>query len=176
MYKPYSNYHKVLKLELEKIAKINKSIFIGQQVHSEDFYNLLKDISLNKRYEMPVAEDLQLGVSVGLALKGYLPISIYQRMDFLPRAADQLINHLNLIETHSRNIYNPKVIIFTTIGLPNTGLQHSKDLIQGLKFLLHNIPVYYLANVKDIKKYFNLAIKSNNSSLLVANQSLFYGD
>ena len=135
MFKPYSKYHKALKIELEKIAKIKNSIYIGQQVNSEDYYGLLKDISLNKRQEIGVCEDLQLGLSTGLAIEGFLPISIYQRMDFLPRAADQLINHLDLIKAHSRNLYNPKVIIFTTIGQKNTGMQHNKDLVQGFKFL-----------------------------------------
>ena len=82
MFKPYSNYHKSLKNEIEKIAKNPKAIFIGQQVQSESFYGLLDNIALDKRTEMPVAEELQLGMSIGLAMEGYLPFSIYQRMDF----------------------------------------------------------------------------------------------
>lgn len=174
--KPYSVYHSILKEEFNKLSTLNNVLFFGQSINTEDFYGLLKNISLNKRYEMPVAEDLQLGLSTGLSIEGYLPISIYQRIDFLPRAMDQLVNHLDLIKEHTRGLYNPKVIIFTTIGQKNTGLQHSKDLIQGLKFLLHSIPVYYLANTKDIRKYFKLATKNDNSSLLVADQSKFYGD
>ena len=174
MFKPYSNYHKGLKNEIEKIAKNPKAIFIGQQVQSESFYGLLDNIALDKRTEMPVVEELQLGMSIGLAMEGYLPFSIYQRMDFLPRAADQLINHLNLIKIHSKGLYNPKIILFTTIGLKNTGLQHSKNLIKGLRILCNNIKIYDLNTTLGIKEVFKTIIKSKNSSIIVARQNLFY--
>ena len=113
----YSLYHKAIKEEMELFAKDERVLFIGQQIlPPDDFYGTLKDISKEKRTEFPVAEELQMGASLGLSLEGYLPISIFQRMDFLPRACDALINHLNLLPELSRGLFIPKIIIRTTIG------------------------------------------------------------
>ena len=173
----YSAYHLAIEKEREEFAKDEKVMFIGQQTASEDFYGLLKNVLMSKRTEFPVAEELQLGLSIGLAMEGYLPISIYQRMDFLPRACDQLVNHLDLIKELSRGKFNPKVIIFTTIGTNepfDVGLQHNKNLIMGFRAMLKNIAVYDFRTVEDVKSVFNVAKESESSSILVARQELFY--
>lgn len=172
----YSEYHKAIKEEMEEFAKNPNVLFIGQQVASEDFYNTLKDVSMKKRTEMPVAEELQLGMSIGLAMEGYLPISIYQRIDFLPRAMDQLVNHLNLIKTMSRGMYNPKVIIRTTIGTNkpfDVGLQHNKDLTELFKVAL-NFPVIKVTTVEEVKEAYQMAREIDSSILIIEEQELYY--
>ena len=171
----YSKYHAAIKEEMEEFAKDPKVIFLGQQTASEDFYNTLKDVPMNKRYEMPVAEEMQMGISIGLALQGFIPISIYQRIDFLPRACDQLVNHLNLIKELSRNKFNPKVIIRTTIGSRHpldTGLQHSKDLTRGFIELL-DMPVLKVTNTDQVKDAYKIARESKNSILIIEQQDLY---
>jgi pyruvate/2-oxoglutarate/acetoin dehydrogenase E1 component len=178
VYKKKPNkYLKALIDECTELAKLPNTIFLGQQVAKEisDFYGILVNVPAKKRVEMPVAEELQMGISLGLALEGYLPISIFQRMDFLPRAADQLINHLDLTEDLSRGLYKPKVLIITTVGSMtplNVGLQHNKNLSRGFKHLLKNINVYELKNDRDVHKYFTKAKKSKTSSTLVFFQDL----
>lgn len=176
MKKGYSNYYLTIKKELESFIENSKVLYLGQQVASESMYSLLKNVPMDKRREMPIAEELQLGISIGLALEGYLPISIYQRMDFLPRAMDQLVNHLDLIKELSRGKYNPKIIIFTTIGTNkpfNVGLQHNKDLVKEFQVMLKNIPVYDLKTEEDVKVSFNIARTQDTSILLIARQELF---
>jgi pyruvate/2-oxoglutarate/acetoin dehydrogenase E1 component len=91
---------------------------------------------------MPVAEELQMGMSIGLSLEGYLPISCYPRMDFLPRAMDQIVNHLDLLEDLSKGLFMPKVIIRTSIGLESAGLQHNKNLRAEFNYIC-KMPVRY---------------------------------
>jgi len=173
----YSKYYTAIKEEMEEFAKDDKVMFIGQQTASEDFYGTLKDVSMEKRTEMPVAEEMQMGLSIGLAMEGFLPISIYQRMDFLPRACDQLVNHLDLINELSRGKYNPKVIIRTTIGTNNpfnVGLQHNKDLTEGFKALLKNIPIYHVKTVEDVKVAYNIARTQDTSIIIIEEQELYY--
>jgi pyruvate/2-oxoglutarate/acetoin dehydrogenase E1 component len=170
-----NDYHIEIKSQMEQFATDPKVLFLGQQVLSEDFYDLLTNIPIHCRREMPVAEDMQLGLSIGLALEGYLPISIYQRMDFLPRAMDQLVNHLNLIAQLSRNIFTPKVIIFTTIGTKkplDVGLQHSGDLTELMKKAC-NFPVFLLTNKDEATGAFNFARYSGGSTMIIAKQELF---
>ncbi len=172
----YSNYHKAICEEMITFSKMKNIIFLGQQTKSEDFYNTVKEVPLNLRYEMPVAEELQLGLSIGLALEGFLPISIYQRMDFLPRACDQLVNHLDLIKELSRGKFNPKVIIRTTVGTNDpfdVGLQHNKDLSEGFKALLKNIPIYQVKTVGDVRVVYNLARIQDSSIIIVEYQELY---
>lgn len=170
-----SAYHQEIKSQLETFSRDPNAIFLGQQVLSENFYDLLTDIPKERRVEMPVAEEMQLGLSIGLALEGYLPISIYQRMDFIPRAMDQLVNHLNLTQQISRNRFVPKVIIFTTIGTKkplDVGLQHSGDLTELMKKAC-NFPVFLITNKDEAKGAFNFARHSGGSTMLIAKQELF---
>ena len=172
----YSEYHAEIVKQMEEFAKDPRVIFLGQQTASENFYNTLNNISLEKRVEQPVAEELQLGMSIGLAIEGYLPISIYQRIDFLPRAMDQLVNHLNLIPTMSRGIFTPKIIIRTTIGNKkpiDAGPQHTQDLTELFKIAL-NFPVIRLDTVKDVKEAYNRAREGNSPILIIERQELYY--
>ena len=57
--------------------------------------NTLKGISKKKLLELPVAEELQMGVTLGLSMDGNIPISIYPRWNFLLYAVNQLINHVD---------------------------------------------------------------------------------
>lgn len=168
-------YKEQIHEEMLRLAKISNVIFLGQQVGSEDFYGTLAGIDLEKRLETPVAEELQLGMSIGMALEGYLPISIYQRMDFLPRACDQLVNHLSLIERLSRGLFNPKVIIRTTVGSRrplDTGLQHSKDLVEGFRRLV-SFPVFTVRTPTEVRKAYKQATNISQSSMIVEYQNLY---
>jgi pyruvate/2-oxoglutarate/acetoin dehydrogenase E1 component len=168
-------YKQALKEEMELLCTISNVIFLGQQVGAEDFYGTLSTIPAEKRLEMPVAEELQMGMSIGLALEGYLPISIYQRMDFLPRACDQLVNHLDLIAKLSNKKFNPKVIIRTTIGSVSpldTGAQHSKDLTEGFQKLVH-FPVIKVRDVQEIHWAYDFARKCDCPIMLIEDQNLY---
>jgi hypothetical protein len=65
-------YFDELKRSMEFLATDPKTLFIGQAVvvPGTAMFNTLKDIPLDKRVELPVAEEMQLGISNGLALGG----------------------------------------------------------------------------------------------------------
>ena len=67
------------------LAKNDETIFIGQavEVPGTSMYNTLKDINPNKLIELPVAEEMQMGMATGLALNGNIPICIFPRWNFL---------------------------------------------------------------------------------------------
>lgn len=119
-----------------ELSKDNNTIFIGQQVADQDFYGTLKYVPIHQRIEMPVAEEMQMGIAIGLALEGFRVVCIYQRVDFIMRAMDQLVNHLDIMKEYTRGKFISNIIIRSTIGshFPmNVGLQHNKDLIELLK-------------------------------------------
>ena len=175
MYKD-SQYHITIRENFESLAKIDNVKYIGQQTASESYYGFLKNVSLDKRMEFPIAEELQMSFCLGLSLEGFLPICIYQRMDFIPRAMDSLVNHLDIFSELSRGKFNPKMIIFTTIGSTkplDVGLQHNKNLVKSLEASLRNIRVHYCLNIGDVNHAFIKAKESSTSSIIVVEQDLF---
>lgn len=172
----YSSYHKAICIENENLALNEKVIFIGQQCCSENFYSTLENIPIYKRREMPVCEELQIGISIGLAIQGFFPVSIIQRMDFLLRAADQIVNHLNLIEELSRGIFSPKILIRTTIGATsplNCGKQHSQDFTEGFRKLV-SFPIFKVTTVQEVKDAYQFARESKTSVMIIEDQNLYY--
>jgi len=161
---------------MEHISELPNSIFVGQAVlvPGTAMSNTLKDIDNLKLFEMPVAEEMQMGISIGLALKGYLPISVYPRWNFLFLAMNQLVNHLDKIQDYSDNGFKPKVIIRTSVGSIrplNPQIQHTGDFSESFKKILKNIDIKLLKEPEDIYIGYKNALRNNNSTILVE-----YGD
>ena len=158
------------------LAQDEKVIFLGQQVNPMDFYGTLINVPLDRRIEMPASEEMQTGIAIGLALEGFLPISIFQRMDFMWRAADQMFNHLVKMHELSRGRYAPKVILRTTIGTRkplDVGPQHYQDLIWPFKAAFHNVEVVNPKTPEEVVEAYTKAYVKNNSIMLVENQELY---
>lgn len=172
----YSKYHEAIHKQMLNLALRKDVLFVGQQVHYQDFYGTLKGISLDKRIEMPVAEEMQMGFCIGLALEGFLPVCIYQRMDFMYRAMDSLCNHLNLLPAISRGQFAPKVIIRTTVGNDsplNPGRQHTQDLTDIFKAAL-KFPVMKVTTEKEVNNAYKDAVILSSPVLIIEEQKLYY--
>jgi len=93
------------------------TLFIGQAVAypGTAMTETLRDVPVERLRELPVAEEMQLGMSIGLALAGFVPVSIYPRWPFLLLATNQLVNHLDKLSIYSHGGYKPKVIIRTAV-------------------------------------------------------------
>jgi pyruvate/2-oxoglutarate/acetoin dehydrogenase E1 component len=91
------------------------TLFIGQAVGypGTAMTATLSGVPKDKLVELPVAEEMQMGMSTGLALAGFVPISIYPRWNFLLLATSQLVGHLDKLPIYSNGGYKPKVIIRT---------------------------------------------------------------
>ena len=111
-------YKDELVRSMEWLAAKANTIFIGQSVKysGNAIFNTLKTVSNDKKIEVPVFEELQMGLSTGLALEGYVPITCYPRFDFLILACNQLVNHLDKIDYMSKGMMKPRIIIRTSIG------------------------------------------------------------
>ena len=112
------SYFKELKKSMEFLSNNKKVIFLGQAVQypGTAMSLTLKDIDKKKLLELPVAEEMQMGITVGLAMKGYIPVSIYPRWNFLLLSINQLVNHLDKLSFMTNNFYKSKAIIRTSIG------------------------------------------------------------
>ena len=167
-----SRYSEEITKAMNFLAEDQRVIFLGQSVAypGHIMTETLKDIPLERKIELPVFEDVQLGISTGLALAGYLPVSIYPRLDFLIIAVNQLVNHLDKLSEMSAQQFNPKVIIRTMVGsnVPlQSGPQHTQDHTEALRKLVTNIDIYRLETYDQIMPAYQAAYAANKSSILI---------
>lgn len=166
------DYFSELCRAMEKVSEKPKALFIGQGVaHAgTTMTDTLKNVPNDKLVEFPVAEELQLGASIGLSMQGWLPICIYPRWNFMLRAADQIVNHLDRLPIYSDGGYIPKVIIRTAIPKVhpfNPGPQHDDDFTDAFKIMLRTVNVVRLESADEIVPAYIAAISSQRSSILV---------
>lgn len=154
------------------LAAQPNAIFLGQNVVYDGnvMFKHFEGIPLSQRVELPVAEELQMGMSIGLALQGFLPISVYPRMDFLMLAMNQLVNHLDKLPWMSEGQFTPKVIIRTKVGSKhplNAGPQHTQDHTGPLEQMLKNVKVAKIRYAAEILRVYEEAIHHPGSTLIV---------
>mgnify|MGYP001197958968 FL=1 len=175
-------YKDELVRSMEWLAEKDNTIFIGQSVKysGNAIFNTLKTVKDNKKIELPVFEELQMGLSTGLALEGYVPISCYPRFDFLILACNQLVNHLDKIDFMSKGMMKPRVIIRTSIGAKKPldgGTQHTQDHTKAFQNLLTDVNVVLLNEPDEIFPAFELAYKREDSkSTLIIEWGDYYNE
>ncbi len=163
---------------MDWLAEKPNTIFLGQAVEFEGtaITNTLRNVAKPKLLEMPVDEELQMGLSIGLAINGTIPISIFPRWNFLLLAVNQLVNHLDKLPIYSHGEFAPKVIIRTAIGSErpiNPQIQHTGDFTDAFRLILKTIDVIRLEEPEEIFDAYKFAYerKDNKSTILVE-----YGD
>ena len=154
---------------MEWLAKKDDTIFLGQAViySGNAMYNTTKTVPEDKLVELPVFEDVQMGMSTGMAFEGFVPITSYPRFDFLICATNQLVNHLDKITIMSEGQFKPRVIIRTSIGsrIPlDAGEQHTQDHTQAYRNLLKRVDVVVLDESDDIFPAFKHAYERQPKS------------
>lgn len=171
-------YFEELKKSMEYLAQNKKTIFIGQavEVPGTAMSNTLKNIKKNKLLELPVAEEMQMGMTIGLIMSGKIPVSIFPRWNFLLLAINQLVNHLDKLHLMTRGKYLSKAIIRTSIGSErplNPQSQHTGDFSESIKKMCPNIEIIKLNKTEKIFSSYKKALdrKDNKSTILVE-----YGD
>lgn len=128
-----SKYLEELTEAMTWLGQQKDTLFLGQQVGCPGtaMFATFAGVDESKRIEFPVAENLQMGVSTGLSLEGFVPVSVFPRWNFLLCAADQLVNHLDRLPLYSD--YRPRVIVRTAVGRGtplDPGPQHQDDFTE----------------------------------------------
>jgi pyruvate/2-oxoglutarate/acetoin dehydrogenase E1 component len=167
-------YFDELKKSMQFLSKNEKTVFIGQavEVPGTAMSNTLQGINSKKLIELPVAEEMQMGITTGLALNGDIPISIYPRWNFLLLAMNQLINHLDKVNIMSNNGFGVKAIIRTGVGSQrplHPQHQHIGDFTDAVKKMCTSIDIIKLNDAEDIFPSYEKALnrKDGKSTILV---------
>jgi len=175
-------YFDELKKSMEWLAKKPETIFLGQAVEypGTAMTNTLAEVPKAKLLEMPVAEEMQMGISIGMAVNGTIPISIYPRWNFLLLATNQLVNHLDKMSIYSNGEFKPKVIIRTSIGSErpiNPQIQHTGDFSGAFKLMLKNIEIIVLNEPEQIFPAFQKAyLRDDGRSTILVEYGDYYNE
>src|SRR3990167_8513245 len=152
------------------LAADERTLFVGQSVAYDGatMYHTLNGVPMEKRLEMPVIEDFQLGFCIGLSLRGRIPICIYPRFDFLLLAMNQLVLHLDRF--CEMGDFQPKVIVRTRVGPTkplNAGPQHCNDYTNAFALMLRNVSVVKLVRAEEVMPAYERALSAPESSLII---------
>ena len=164
------------------LAEKENTIFLGQAVAvaGTAMRNTLLEVPIEKLLEFPVEEDFQLGVSIGLAISGSVPISIFPRWNFLLLATNQIVNHLDKLKELTGSQNPGKVIIRTGIGSINPlhpGPQHTGDFTEAFKLMCPSMNIVRLDEASDIyKEYVYAYERTDGVSTLLVEWSDKYND
>ena len=157
---------------MEWLSEKDDTIFMGQSVlySGNAIYNTLNTLPEEKRLELPVFEEIQMGMSTGMALEGLVPISCFPRFDFFMRCMDALVNHLDKMQVMTEETFKPKVIMRTSIGSTNPlngGVQHTNNYTVPIIKMLHEVNVVLLNEPEQIFPEFEEAYNTDCSTLLI---------
>ena len=177
------NDNEIYKNELRNamfwLSQQPKTVFIGQSVEYEGtgLYDTLDLVPNTSKIEFPVAENFQLGYSIGLYLSGFVPVSIFPRWNFLICATDQIVNHLDKLGLMSDFEYSPKVIIRVAVGVRHPvdpQEQHVGDFTEAFKLMLKNVEVVKLSREEDIlPAYINAYERNDGISTILVEEHQF---
>ena len=173
-------YFDELKRSMEMLALDPNVMFLGQAVEYKGtaMYNTLRDIDESKRLELPVCEDLQMGMTNGLALTGKIPVSIFPRWNFLLLGTNQIVNHLDKIPYISN--FKTKAIIRTSIGSVrplHPQDQHTGDYTQAFENMCSTIDIIRLNEPEDVFPAYTHALnREDGKSTILVEWGDYYGE
>jgi pyruvate/2-oxoglutarate/acetoin dehydrogenase E1 component len=156
---------------MTKLGEMDNTVFLGQQIlfPGNPMSGTLINVPKEKMIELPVMEDSQMGMSLGMAMTGKFVITFYPRWDFLICAANQLVNHVDKIELMSNGQWKPNMIIRVAKGseIPlNPGPQHRGNYLNEFQSITQTIKFFDCLTVDDIENAYNHAINEGGITLI----------
>ena len=169
-------YFGALTWAMKWLADQPSTLFLGQSVAypGQRAHDTFKSVPMEKRIELPIAEDFSVGLCTGLSLQGFLPILFLPRWDFTIIAANQILNHLDKIPLLGD--FHPKVIIRTAVGASrpiDPGPQHTNDYTQFFRRVCRTIRIEELNKAEDVILAYKRALAMPRSTIIVEKMELY---
>ncbi len=174
---------------MDLLASDPKTIFVGQAMEFKGhaISRQVDKYPKEQLLEFPVAENMQAGFALGLAIEGYVPVCIYPRCNFAILAADQIVNHIDKWKMLTGQ--EVKVIIKMVVGSDkpmDPDWQHKANYAEAFKSMCQSIPVYDLTKKsraydvltddgfsKHVSDVYNLTHRRTESCVIVEDANLY---
>jgi pyruvate/2-oxoglutarate/acetoin dehydrogenase E1 component len=153
------------------------TVFIGQQIvyAGNPMSTTLSGVSKDKMIELPVMEETQMGMSLGLAMTGKTVITFYPRWDFIILAANQLINHVDKFELMTGQKANLIVRLGKGSDKPlDPGHQHKGNYFEEFKSMCPHISFHNLTSKDNILDTYKTAYEQGGVHVIVEYPELYY--
>lgn len=147
----------------------NGSIFIGYSIIPGDAMGTTINVPYDQKIETPVAENLMVGLAIGMSFEGFKPVVYFERHDFMLVAADAIGNHVDKIERISHGEFKVPVILKTVIddgGLFYSGPTHSQDFTSTFREMV-SFPVLEPMTAGEVLSAYNFAASSLQPVMIV---------
>lgn len=166
------NYAKELNAAMRSLAQHPRTVFVGQAVAypGTSIFGTLEGVPMERRLELPVTEDMQAGMCIGMSLAGLVPVCIFPRWNFALLAANQIINHMDKIAVYSDGRYRPKVIVRTAVASESPlhpQAQHVGDFSKAFASMCETIRVIRIECPQDIEPAYRAAMEREDSTIVV---------
>jgi pyruvate/2-oxoglutarate/acetoin dehydrogenase E1 component len=171
-----TEYKIALTNAMTTLSKLDETIFIGQQIvyAGNPMSTTLTEVPKEKMIEVPVMEETQMGMSLGLAITGKTVISFYPRWDFVISAANQLINHVDKYELMTGKKVNILIRVGKGADVPlDPGHQHKANYINEFKTMCPNIEIHDLKAWQDVELSYKYAIENGGVHVLAEYPELY---
>lgn len=175
-------YFDELKRTMEWVAGEPETLFLGQTVAGPGtfMFQTLRDLPPEKTLEMPINESFQMQFTIGLAMAGYVPISVYPRQNFLLLATADMVNMLDKIPDISQGKICPRVIIRVASGPfkpVHPGHQHVGNYADAFSRMFSWVEVVELENPEDIFPAYEKALRRPDpKATLIIEHGNYYND
>ena len=128
--------------------------------------------------ELPVFEETQTGIALGMGLAGINVMSIYPRFDFFIAGMNQIVNHSDKLRLMSQAKFCPNIIFRVGVGAKvpiDAGPQHTNNYTKQMREILIDIEVHEISKGVNPMSIFDEIITKGGMHLVVEHYE-FYGD
>jgi pyruvate/2-oxoglutarate/acetoin dehydrogenase E1 component len=172
-----SPYKDSLTNAMTYLGNKDNTVFIGQQVvyPGNPMSTTLASVSRDKMIEVPVMEETQMGMSLGIAMTGKTVVTFYPRWDFIISATNQLVNHVDKFELMTGKRVNMLIRLGKGSDKPlDPGHQHKSNYLEEFKSMCPNITFHDLKDHFMIDNSYKEAYYQGGVHVLVEYPELYH--
>lgn len=172
-----SVYKDQLTSAMDELGTKHDTVFIGQQIlyAGNPMSTTLNNVPKEKMIELPVMEETQMGMSLGIAMTGKTVITFYPRWDFIISATNQLVNHVDKFQLMTGKKVNILVRLGKGSDSPlDPGHQHKGNYFDEFKSICKNITFHNLIDSTTIFETYKHAYEVGGVHVLVEYPELYF--
>jgi len=172
-----SQYKTALTDAMTFLGEKSDTKFIGQQIvfPGNPMSSTLENVDKSKMIETPVFEEVQLGMSLGMAAAGLSVITFYPRWDFLISATNQLVNHVDKWTLMTGQDITLIIRVGKGADEPlDPGHQHKGNYYKEFASMCENIHFHEFTNEAEIYKTYTDAYENGGVHLMLEYPQMYF--